>query len=323
MRRREFIAGFGSAAACSIVARAQQSALPVIGWLRDATAAGSQHMLAGFRQGLSETGYFEGQNVMIEYRWANNQPERLPALAADLVRQRVDVIVTIGGNPTALAAKAATSTIPIVFFTGGDPVPSLVTSLSRPTGNLTGGTTLAAAVDGKRLDLLLKLVPQAKIIAGLVIPQIGESRSENIRVAARALGRKIAVLEVRSEGEFEAAFANLVEQRTDALFVGVHPIFTANRDELVTLSARYKIPTSYQDRDFAIAGGLISYGANIPDATRQAGVYVGRILKGGRPTDLPVLQPTKFELVINLKTAKALGIEVPETLLATADELIE
>jgi putative tryptophan/tyrosine transport system substrate-binding protein len=322
MRRRDFIAGLGGAVAWPAVARAQQPATPVVGWLRDTTPAGSEHMVSGFRKGLSETGYFEGQNVRIEYRWAANQPERRPELIADLIHQRVAVIATIGGNLTALAAKAATSTIPIVFLTGGDPVPDLVTSLSRPTGNLTGVTTLARDVDGKRLDLLLKLAPEAKTISGLVAPQ-ASVRSENLRETAGALGRTIALLEVNSEREFEGAFAMLAELGTDVLFVGVAPLFTANRGRLIALAARYSIPTSYQDRDFTVAGGLMSYGTNIPDATRQAGVYVGRILSGARPSDLPVLQPTKLEWVINLKTAKALGLTIPETLLATADEVIQ
>jgi putative tryptophan/tyrosine transport system substrate-binding protein len=325
MRRREFIAGLGGVAASAglpVAARAQQAAIPTVGWLRDTTAAGSEHMVAGFRKGLSETDYFEGQNVIIEYRWADNQPERRPELVADLIRQRVAVIATIGGNLTALAAKAATSTIPIVFLTGGDPVPDLVTSLSRPTGNLTGVTTLARDVDGKRLDLLLKLAPEAKTISGLVAPQ-ASVRSENLRDAAGALGRKIALLEVNSEREFEGAFAKLAELGTDVLFVGVAPLFTANRDRLIALAARYSIPASYQDRDFTVAGGLMSYGTNIPDATRQTGVYVGRILRGARSADLPVLQPTKLELVINLKTAKALGLEIPPGVLALADEVVE
>jgi len=324
MRRREFIAGLGAAAAVPRLAWAQETKMPVIGWLRGTTAAGSEHMMAGFRQGLSETGYFEHRNVMIDYRWADNQLDRESTLAADLVRRQVAVIATIGNNSAALAAKAATTTIPIVFFTGADPIQGgLVTSLNRPTGNLTGITSLASHIDPKRLELLLRLLPQATRIAGLVVPRAGASRSEDMRAAARALGRNIEVLEVHDEGAFQAAFAEFMEYRAEALFVGVDPIFTANRNKLVALAALHKIPTSYQDRDFALAGGLLSYGANIPEQARQAGVYVGKILNGARPADLPVLQPTKFELVINAKTANALGIEVPPTLLAIADEAIE
>jgi putative tryptophan/tyrosine transport system substrate-binding protein len=325
MRRREFIAGLGSAATTwPLAAQTQQVKVPVVGWLRSTTAAGSEHMVVGFRQGLNETGFFEGQNIMVEYRWANNQLDREPALAAELVRRQVDVIATIGSNTSALAAKTATASIPIVFSTGSDPVEGgLVNSLSRPNGNLTGISTLANAVDGKRLDLLLKLLPQVTRIAGLVVPRAGMFRSQNMRAAVRALGRNIDVVEIHDGGELEATFASLVERRTEALFVGVDPIFTANRHKLVALAALHKIPTSYQDRDFAIAGGLMSYGANIPDSVRQAGVYVGRILKGEKPADLPVQQSTKFEFVINLKAARVLQLDIPPTVLALADEVIE
>ena len=328
MRRREFIAGLGGAIfAMPTISLAQQAKTPVIGWLRSTTAAGSEHMIGGFRQGLSETGFFEGRNVVIDYRWGDNQPDRQAALAAELVRRKVDVIATVGSYSSALAAKAATTTIPIIFFVGGDPVQGgLVTSLNRPSGNLTGITSLANDTDRKRLELLLRLVPRATKIAGLAGPAAnlsGESKAEEMRAAAQALGRNIEVLEVQGKEAFEAAFAKLVEYRAEALFVGVDPLFTANRNNLVALAALHKIPAAYQDRDFTVAGGLMSYGSNIPDQARQAGLYVGRILKGARPADLPVLRPTKFEFVINLKTARALGLEVPPTLLALADEVIE
>jgi putative tryptophan/tyrosine transport system substrate-binding protein len=325
MKRREFIARLGGAMfAMPAIPGAQEAKVPIIGWLRGTTAAGSEHMVAGFRQGLSETGYFEGRNVVIDYRWADNHLDRQFALAADLVRRQVNVIATVGTISAALAAKAATSTIPIVFGAGGDPVAGgLVTNLSRPTGNLTGVSGLATGVDTKRLELLLELLPQATRIAGLVVPVAGAFRTENMRVAGRALGRNIEVIEVPGEETFEGAFAKLVERQTEALFVGVDPMFTANRNKLVGLAARYKIPASYQDREFAVAGGLMCYGANVPETVRQQGVYVGKILGGARVGDLPVLLPTRFEFVINLKTAKALGLTIPPNLLAIADEVIE
>jgi putative tryptophan/tyrosine transport system substrate-binding protein len=325
MQRREFIARLGGAAAWPLAARAQ-AAIPVVGTLRVTTAAGSEHFLTGLRQGLAETGFVEGHDVTVVSLWADNRPDRLPTLAADLVRRRVAVIATLGSNNAAQAAMAATTTIPIVFSTGGDAVEAgLVRSMSRPGGNVTGVMTLANSTNPKRLELLAKLLPQAKTIFGLVIPRSDgmENRSDQLRAAARALGREAVVLEVRGENDFEAAFATLAERRAGALFVGVDPIFTANRDKLVQLAARYRIPASYQDRDFVAVGGLMCYGANVPDAQRQVGVYVGRILKGAKPADLPVLQPVKYEFVINLKTARQLGLDVPPTLLALTDDVIE
>jgi putative tryptophan/tyrosine transport system substrate-binding protein len=319
MRRREFIAGIGSATAWPLAARAQQATIPVVGTLRFTTAAGSEHFLTGLRQGLAETGFVEGQNVTIVSLWADNQPDRLPALAADLVRRGVAVIATLGSNNAAQAAMAATTTIPIVFSTGGDAVEAgLVRSMSRPGGNVTGVMTLANLTNPKRFELLTKLVPPATTIYGLVILRSDNlgNRGDQLREAARALGREAVVLEVRGEHDFEAAFTTLAERRAGALFVGVDPIFTANRNKLVQLAARYGIPASYQDRDFVTTGGLMSYGANIPDAQRQVGLYVGRILRGAKPADLPVLQPVKYEFVINLNTAKQLGLDVPPTLLA-------
>jgi putative ABC transport system substrate-binding protein len=324
MRRRQFITLLGGAAATwPLAAHAQQAKMPVIGWLRRTTAAGSEHFVAGFRQGLSEAGFVDGQNVRIEYRWANDQPEGLPALAADLVRRQVTVIAAMGTSDAAQAAIAATQTIPIVFWTGGDPVGTgLVPNLNRPGGNATGIASFESVLIPKRFDLFVKLVPQAATIFGLVTSQ-GRFQGDAMHMAARSLGREVVVLEVQGERDFEAAFATLAERRALALFVGVAPIFTVNRSELAGLAARYRIPASYGDRDYAVAGGLMSYGANLPDINRQAGVYVGRILKGEKAGDLPVLQPSKFELVINLRTAKALGLSVPDTLLALADEVIE
>jgi putative tryptophan/tyrosine transport system substrate-binding protein len=321
--RREFIAGLGGAAAWPLAARAQRPTMPVVGWLRSATAVGSEHFVAGFRQGLSEAGFVEGQNVRIEYRWANNQLEQLPGLAADLVRRQVTVIAAMGTADAAQAAIAVTKTIPIVFWTGLDPVGAgLVPSLNRPGGNATGIASFESAFMPKRFDLFAKLVPQAATIFGLVTSQ-RRNLGDAMHMAARTLGRELIVLEVQDERDFETAFATLAERRALALFVTVDPVFTVNRSRLIGLAARYRIPASYGDRDYAIAGGLMSYGANLPDINRQAGVYVGRILKGEKPADLPVLQPAKLELVINLKTARTLGLELPPTLVAIADEVIE
>ena len=327
MRRREFIAGLGGAAAAwPLAAHPQQRAVTVIGFLHSQSPRSYTAILARFREGLSEFGYVEGENLAIEYRWANDQLDQLPALAADLVAHKVAVIVAGGGSPSTLAAKAATTTTPIVLVTGSDPVElGLVVSLNRPGGNITGVTFITSELASKRLGLLHDLVPQATIIGYLTAPQFqtGPRETDNVLAAARALGLQVVVAEARREGDFETAFALLVERRAAALLVGAFPLFTNNRGALVALAARHKIPTIYQNRDYASDGGLLSYGASQSDAFRLGGVYVGKILKGAKPADLPVQQSVRFEFVINLKTAKLLGIEVPSTLLAIADEVLE
>ena len=326
MRRRELIVLFGGAmAAWPFAACAQQKATPVIGYLGTGSPGPNAPQLAAFRQGLSETGYVEGQNVAIEYRWAAGFFDRLPTLAAELVDRKVDVIAA-GSPPAALAAKRATSTIPIVFNTGDDPVATgLVASLARPSGNLTGVSMLLTELVPKRLQLLLEMVPQARVIALLVNPN-GPEAEPTIRdgeTAARAKGVQLLIVKAGTEREIDAAFTSLVQLHADALLVGNDPFFNSQREQLVALAARHAVPVIYFFREFAAAGGLISYGPRLPDFFRQVGVYVGRILKGAKPADLPVQQPVKFELVINLKTAKALGLTVPQSLLQRADEVIE
>jgi putative ABC transport system substrate-binding protein len=327
MRRRRFIRLVGgSAAGWPLAAQAQQSAMPVIGFL-SVTFAGAQPYLAAFRQGLGETGYVEGQNVLIEYRWAEDQYDRLPELAADLIRHRVSVIVTPPSNPAALAAKAATTAIPIVFNVGGDPVRlGLVASLSSPGGNATGVNFLTTEIVPKRLGLLHELVPKAARIAVLINPTnvtSNELTLPNIPEAARALGLQIQVLNATNGDEIDAAFKTLVNDRADALLIAPDTFLVSRRVQIAILSARHLVPAIYPVRDYAEAGGLISYGADVIDAVRQQGVYAGQILKGTKPADLPVVQSTKFELVINLRTAKAIGVEIPATLLSRADEVIE
>jgi putative tryptophan/tyrosine transport system substrate-binding protein len=328
MRRREFITLLGGvAAAWPVAARAQRPATPVIGLLSSASAGSWAYQLNAFRQGLSETGYIEGQNVAMEYRWADGQYERLPSLAAELVRLEVAILVATGaGGFAAQAAKTATSTIPIVFSSALDPIKlGLVASINRPGGNATGFIQFAAVLEAKRLQLLNELVPNPAVIGVLVNPAnpAAETQMTDVHAAARSIGRQIHVVTASSEGEFDAAFASLVRQRIGGLLVAADPFFYSRHELVVALAARHAIPAIYEWREFAAAGGLISYGNSITDAYRQIGVYAGRILKGANPADLPVVQPTKFELVINLKTAKALGLTVPSSMQLLADEVIE
>ena len=326
MKRREFITLLGGAAAAwPLAARAQQPAMPVIGYLDSQSPGTFADYLRAFRQGLKETGYVEGENVATEYRLAEGQIDRLPALAADLVRRQVAVIVA-GGPPAALAAKAATTTIPIVFGVGDDPVKiGLVASLTRPGGNLTGINFFAAELAAKRLELLREMMPAAARVAVLVDPNftLTEFQVRDAETAARAMGLQIQVANASTSREINAAFATFVRDRPDALVVGTGPFFTSRRVQLALLAGRYGIPAIYGSRLYTEAGALMSYGASVTDAYRQLGVYAGRILKGAKPADLPVVQSAKFELVINAETARMLGLTVPPTLLATADEVIE
>ena len=327
MKRREFITLLGGAATWPLAARAQQPAMPVIGLLDTRSPEALTERLRGFRRGLKDTGYVEGENVSIEYRWAENQMDRLPALAADLVRRRVALITTSGGPAVAFAAKAATTTIPVVFTVADDPVRlGLVASLSRPDGNLTGINFLVGELTAKRLELLRALVPAATRVAGLVNPANAtntETTLRDVEPAARTMGLQIQVLNASTSREIDAAFATIARERPDALFVGNDAFFNARRVQLVLLAGRHGLPAIYWDREFAAAGGLMTYGSNIVDVYRQVGDYAGRILKGAKPADLPVVQSTKFELVINAQTARMLGLTVPPSLLATADEVIE
>jgi putative ABC transport system substrate-binding protein len=326
INRRTFIATLGNAAAWPLVASGQQSAMPVIGYLNGASEAEFPHLLAAFRNGLSERGYLERRNVKIEYRYAEGRYDVLPTLAADLVGLRVAAIVATAGTPTIRAAKAATATIPIVFVIGSDPVNfGLVASLNRPGGNVTGITLAGAQTVAKRLGLLVELVPTAAVVGVLANPNnpITKEQLAELQTAVVALDRQILVLNATTESDFEAAFTALDQQHVAALLVAADPFFDDRRDQIVQLAARYRVPASYTRRDFVVDGGLMSYGPDAPEAFRQAGTYAGRILSGEKPFDLPVMQPTKFELVINLRTAKALGLTVPPTLLARADEVIE
>jgi putative tryptophan/tyrosine transport system substrate-binding protein len=324
MRRREFIAGLG-AAAWPVAARAQQSKLPVVGFLNSGSPGPRAPIIAAFLQGLKEAGYVVGQNVAIEYRWAEGEHERLPTLAAELVHRRVDVIFALGSEE-AVATKAATTTVPIVYAGASDPVAiGLVTSLNRPGGNVTGVTAISHALGAKRLDLLRQLVPDAAMIGLLMDKRNPSTDSEvnDLETAARATGLRAVVFHASSEAEVVEVFATLVQQRASALVLGGGPFLGVLSAQLSALANRHRLPTIGSIRNFATAGGVMSYGASFTDATRQAAIYVGRVLKGEKPADLPVMQPTRFELVINLKTANALGLTVPETLLATADEVIQ
>jgi len=325
--RREFVVTLGGAAAAwPLAARAQQAATPVIGYLHSGSSSPYAHLVAAFREGLRESGYVEGQNVAIEFRWAEGRYDQLPALAADLVGRRVAVIVAQGGDPPPLAAKSATSTIPIVFTISSDPVKlGVVDSLNRPGGNATGFWAYTSLLGTKRLELMRALLPDNTLIAVLVNPNNPNAHIDmpDLQNAARTVGQSISFVTASTETEIDAVFATLSERHVSALLVNTDPFFLARRDQFVSLAARHAIPTSYFVREFVAAGGLMSYGARLTDAYRQVGIYTGQILKGKRPADLPVLQPTKFELAINLKTANALGLQVPDKLLALADEVIE
>jgi ABC-type uncharacterized transport system substrate-binding protein len=326
MRRRELILVLGGAMTAPRALRAQQKAMPVIGFLSATSPEPLAPYVTAFRQGLSEAGYIEGQNLAIEYRWAEGRYDRLPALAADLVGRKVDVIASTGGITPALAAKGATSTIPIVFIIGGDPVEQgLVTNLARPGGNLTGFSLLGGELIPKRLELLSELVPQASVIALFVNPNMADTERiiQDMQEAASTKGVQHHILRVGGESELDAAFASVIQLHAGALLVAGDPLFDSRRGQLVALASRHAVPTIYSEREFAAAGGLISYGTSRTAVYRQAGIYAGKILKGAQPADLPVQQPTTFELVVNLKTAKALGLTVPPSILARADEVIE
>jgi putative ABC transport system substrate-binding protein len=323
MKRRQFITLFGGAVAWPLAARAQQSTIRVVGFLNSLQTGQD---VDAIRQGLREAGFVDGRNVTIEGRWAEGHYERLPALAADLVRRQVAVLVTTGGDPPALAAKAATSTIPIVFGIGSDPVRAgLVASLNRPGGNLTGVTVMSYALEAKRMGLLAELAPGSKIFAALINPNspAAEMQERDLRTAGQAIGRQVVVFRAANDQEFETAFAGVVRDKADAIILGADPFFFSRQEQLIALARHYEIVAMYPWREFALAGGLMSYGTNLSDMVRQVGIYAGQVLKGEKPADLPVQQPTKFEFIINLKTAKALKISVPPGLSALADTVIE
>jgi putative tryptophan/tyrosine transport system substrate-binding protein len=325
MRRRKFITLLsGAAAAWPLAARAQQPAMPVIGFMSARSPEDSAHLLAAFRRGLAEGGYVEGQNVSIEFRWARGQYDLLPAMAADLVSRRVSVLVAAGGDPSPRAAKRATSTIPIVFGVGGDPISEgLVESFNRPGGNATGDTLYTNIMEPKRLGLLRELVPGVPLIGVLLNPSLAPYQLPQIEEAARSIDQRILVAKASTDEELMAAFAALTVERVGALLVAADPYFDTRRNQIVGFAERQRLPAIYHFREYAVAGGLLSYGVSVTDSYRQRGVYTARILKGAKPADLPVLQPTKFETVINLKTAKALGIKISDNLLSLADEVIE
>jgi putative ABC transport system substrate-binding protein len=327
MRRREFITLLGGAAAAwPIVARAQQSAMPVIGYLHLASAAPFARFVAAFKAGLKEGGYAEGENVTIEYRWAEGQRDRLPGLVADLVRRGVAAIATGGAEFPALAAKDATKTIPVVFVVGDDPVKlGIVSSLARPASNVTGISLLTASLESKRFGVLREMIPKAQSIAALIDPSrvLAQTQIDELRAAAAQAGVRLSIVHAITEADFAPAFAQMVAQNVGAVQVCANPFFMARRHQLVALAARHRLPAVYEWRDFVEAGGLMSYGTDLADAYRQSGVYIARILKGATPSDLPVMQAVRFEFVINLSTAKALGLDVPPMLLARADEVIE
>jgi putative ABC transport system substrate-binding protein len=326
MRRREFITLLGGAVASPLAARAQQPALPVIGFMSGRSPEDSTHLVAAFRQGLAENGFVEGQTVAIEFRWAHGDYDRLPALAADLVSRKVAVLVGVGGDVSAVVATKATRTIPVVFGMGGDPVKAgLVASFNRPGGNVTGYTVLTSEMESKRLGLMRELVPGVSLIGILVNPQLPATVQElaDLEPAAKGVNQQLFVARADNDAELDTALASFVQQRVGAFLVTSAPFFDTRMNRIVSFAAQNRLPAIYQFREYAVAGGLISYGPNIVESYRNGGAYVGRILKGEKPADLPVLQPTKFDFVINLKTAKALGLTVPPTLLAEAGEVIE
>ena len=327
MKRRAFITLVGGAAAAwPLAARAQQPAMPVIGWLGARSPGESESVIDAFRQGLNETGYEEGRNLFIAYRWADGRYDRLPGLAMELVRHQVAVIAATGGDAATLAAKAATSTIPIIFAGGTDPVSAgIVASLTRPDQNVTGVSLLIGLLGAKQVELLQELVPKAPLIAALFNPNNpnAERGAKDVQSAAGTIGQKVVVFYASNEREIDTAFASLIQQQAGGILIYPDGFFTGRRDQLVELAARYKIPAIYPWRDYAVAGGLMSYGTSIREAFRWAGTYVGKVLKGAKPADLPVIQPSKFEVVINMKTARALNLSVPTSLLLRADEVIE
>jgi putative ABC transport system substrate-binding protein len=326
IKRREFITLLGGAAAWPISAPAQQPRMPVVGWVSSRAASESAYLVAAFRQGLNETGYIEPQNVVVDFRWGDGYYDRLNALATELVRRPVTVIVATGGDPAAQAAKVATGTIPIVFVSGSDPVKvGLVASFNRPGGNISGVHLLLLGMGSKRLGLLHELVPAANPIGVLTNPNFADAHTQlrDVENAAESLGSELLVLKASTALEIDAAFTNLAQQKIGAVLIASDPFFTTRRDQLAELASRHAIPAMFDLREYAAAGGLMSYGASLTDGYRQGGIYTGRILKGEKPADLPVLQPTKFELVINLKSAKALGLNIPDKLLVLADEVIE
>ena len=327
MKRREFITLLGGAAvAWPLAARAQQQGMPVIGFLSSRSPAESGSALAAFRQGLGQAAYFEGKNVTIEYRWAEGQYDRLPALAAELVARKVAVMAAVGGEPSGLAAKAATATIPIVCSLGGDAVEAgLVDSLNRPSGNITGVTLMAQEMGPKRLEFAHQLVPNGNALAALVNPKfpLALAEARDMQVAARSLGLQLAVLDASTQNEIDAAFTGLVRHKVDALLINTDPFLLGQREQIVQLAARTNVPAMYFLSDFVDAGGLMSYGPKVANSYRQAGIYVGRILKGEKVDELPFVLPTRFDLVINLRTARALGLEIPTILLIRADDVIE
>lgn len=327
MKRRSFIGLVGGAAAWPLAARAQRASAPVVGFLGATSPEGYATFVAGFQRGLKEAGYVDGDNVTTVYRWAEGQYDRLPGLAADLVSRHVSVIVATGGLPSSLAAKQATGTIPIVFTLGSDPVKfGLVSSLNRPNGNVTGVTLFAYLLDAKRVELMHELVPGASVVALLVNPNSpaqADAQYADVEAAVRKFGQQLVILKAGTDSEIDAAIATVAEKKTSVLLVSADPLFLSRRDQLVALVTRHAIPSIYEWRQFTEAGGLMSYGIDLIDAYRQAGVYVGKILGGAKPGDLPVLQPAKFEFVINLKTARTLGLTVPNTMLVAADQVIE
>ncbi len=326
VRRREILGGMTASVACSSGAESQQAAMPLIGFLSSRSEKDSSYVLAAFRRGLNEGGFVEGQNIRILYRWAQGQYSRLPAMAADLMEHQIDILVAVGGEPAALAAKAAAPKIPIVFTTGGDPVKiGLVDSLNRPGGNATGFSLMTTAPEAKRLELLSDLTPSPVIVGALIDPNYQEAATQEheLQTAARSLGKHLVAVKAGNSSELDQAFDTLVQQRPDALLVTSDPFFDTQRDRIITFANRQRLPAVYQFREYVVAGGLMSYGISLTDGYHGVGAYVGKILKGTKPAELPVLQPTRFELVINARTAKALGLNIPLVLLARADEVIE